>query len=134
MLKLFYESYDRYMLKKVIVVLVLIVTIFSAVYVSRAEDAFPDPKKYEEKGNDKIANTSDSLFGAVIDVIQTVCVGMAVIMLIVHAIRYMIAAPEGKAELKKELTLYTIGAVIIFSAASLVEFIQNFVRKGLEEA
>ena len=50
---------------------------------------------------------------------------IAIIMLIIMGIRFVIAAPEGKAELKKTFVPYVIGCVILFSGSTLIAIIQN---------
>ena len=124
------------MFKKIVRVLVLVVTIFFGFYISQAADGggFPDVTKFESVENAKIEKASTNVFGSIIDIVQVVCVGLAIIMLIVQAIKYMVASPDGKAELKKDITMYTIGAVIVFAAFALVEIIQNFVKGNFKEA
>ena len=53
------------------------------------------------------------------ETIQTVGETIAVIMLIVIGIKYMTSAPEGKAEYRKIMIPYIIGAILIYTASSL---------------
>ena len=46
-------------------------------------------------------------------------------MLLYIAIKYMISAPDAKAEYKKTATMYAIGAVIIFIAPKLARMVIN---------
>ena len=62
----------------------------------------------------------------ILSVLRYVGVGMAIIMLIVLAIKYMSAAPEGKAEIQKTASPYIIGAVVLFAASSIVDIIKTF--------
>lgn len=119
------------MYKKILIISFALILMISCFYISNA-DAFDPNKITGATVTSTIENTSKNFFGSAIDVVQTFCVGIAVVMLIVHAIRYMAAAPEGKAELKKELTMYTIGAVIIFAASTIVEIIQKFYEKNIK--
>ena len=43
----------------------------------------------------------------------------------------MSAAPEGKAEIKKQMIAVTIGAVIIFSIRTIIMIISNFTNNLL---
>ena len=67
-----------------------------------------------------------NIIGSIINIAQIVGMGVAIIMLIVLAIQYIAAAPEGKAEIKKNSTIYIVGAIILFSAAAILQIIKNF--------
>lgn len=71
-----------------------------------------------------IFNTSNKFLGA-LEVIGT---GVAIVMLIYIAIKYMLVAPEGKAEYKKTAIAYAIGAVILFAAPKLVKVIMEIAQ------
>lgn len=72
------------------------------------------------------ASETQSVLSTVISVLKYVGVGMAIIMLIVLALKYMTSAPEGKAEFQKTAVPYVIGAVILFATYSIVNIIQTF--------
>ena len=59
-----------------------------------------------------------SIAGTILGVVQTV--GMAV------AIKYISAAPNDKAEIKKHAVVYIVGAVILFAASGLVGIIKTW--------
>ena len=40
------------------------------------------------------------------------------------AMKYMMASPDGKAEIKKTAAQYIVGAVILFGAAGILKIIQ----------
>ena len=72
------------------------------------------------------SNAVTNIIGSIINIAQIVGMGVAIIMLIVLAIQYIAAAPEGKAEIKKNSTIYIVGAIILFSAAAILQIIKNF--------
>ena len=63
---------------------------------------------------------------SVLVVTQVIGIGVAVIMLIVLAIKYISAAPSDKAEIKKHMVVYVVGAVLLFGAAGILEIIKRF--------
>lgn len=69
-----------------------------------------------------------SLMQSLIVVFQVAAVGVAVIMLIVLAIKYMTAAPSDKADIKKSATAYVVGAVVLFAASGILGIIRNFAK------
>ena len=70
--------------------------------------------------SDTVAN---SIGGQIIWVAQIILYAAAVIAVMFAGIKYMSAAPEAKAELKKKFIYMAIGAVILFAAGSLVGLI-----------
>ncbi len=64
----------------------------------------------------------------IVGIIVTVGVVISVITLIVLGIKYMIGSVEEKAEYKKSMIPYLIGAVLLFSASILVNIIAKLVQ------
>ena len=65
----------------------------------------------------------------IVSVIETVGVISSVIILIVIGIKYMMGSAEEKAEYKKTMIPYIVGAILIFAAATIANAIYNFVSK-----
>ena len=65
--------------------------------------------------------------GQVLNIVQIVGVAVATIMLTVLGIKYVSASPNEKAEYKKGMTIYVIGAILLFGASILIGVIKNFV-------
>jgi len=62
----------------------------------------------------------------IVKILQTVGVVLSVIILIVLGIKYMMGSAEEKAEYKKSMMPYVIGAALIFAASALAQVIYNF--------
>jgi len=73
-----------------------------------------------------IENKTRNVAGAVITIIKVVGTGVSILILIYIAIMYMIKAPSEKAEFKKTMTAYIVGAIILFTATNLVSMIIDF--------
>lgn len=76
-------------------------------------------------------DTSDTdgitnIFNKIIGIAQVIGTGIAVIMLIVIAITYLTASPEGKGEIKKSAIMYVVAAVILFAAVNILAIIQGW--------
>lgn len=67
----------------------------------------------------------------ILGIAQVVGVAVAVIMLIVLAIKYISAAPGDKAEIKKHAVVYIVGAVILFAATGILQIIKNFAGEAV---
>lgn len=74
----------------------------------------------------EVATSIGNVTGTIIGVVQIVGVAVAVIMLIVLAIKYISAAPNDKAEIKKHAVVYIVGAVILFAASGILGIIKGF--------
>lgn len=76
--------------------------------------------------NTGAAESINKMIGAILTVTQVIGVGVAVIMLIVLAIKYISAAPGDKADIKKHAVVYVVGAVVLFAASGILEIIKKF--------
>ena len=78
------------------------------------------------KGNMAGTNKIQTLGGNIVGIIQTVGTIAAVAVLVVLGIKYMMGSAEEKAEYKKTMIPYVIGAVLIFAASNVASFIYNW--------
>lgn len=90
---------------------------------SKLNSTWNNSANYDTTG----ASTSvKNLAGTIITITRVIAVGIAIIMLIVLAIKYLLAAPGDKADIKKHSTTYIVGAVILFATSGLLTIIQKF--------
>ena len=68
-----------------------------------------------------------------IGIITTVGVVVAVIILLVLGIKYMMGSASEKAEYKKTMIPYVIGAILVFAASTVATIVMN-VAEGLRYA
>lgn len=80
---------------------------------------------YGLKADGSVANGKVGLANKIIGVIQFVGVAIALGMLIVIGIKYITAAPEGKAEIKGTAINYLFGAICIFAATAILSGIAS---------
>ena len=78
--------------------------------------------KVDYTGTEEIGNIGGKIMG----IIQTVGVVVAVVILMVLGVKYMMGSAEEKAEYKKTMIPYVIGAVLIFGASSIANMIFKF--------
>lgn len=67
-----------------------------------------------------------NIIQSILVVVQVAATGIAVIMLIVLAIKYMGSAPSEKASIKNSAIQYIVGAVVLFSTAGILGIIRKF--------
>ena len=66
------------------------------------------------------------IIGRIISIVQVFGIFIAVVMLMSLGIKYMYASPGEKAQIKQGLTVYVIGAVVMFGSAVILGIIKNF--------
>lgn len=118
------------MTKKVVKVLaVMLIAVMLVATVVTAE-SFKDVKVSDLTENAKdttdASKSINAMIGAILTVVQIVGVGVAVIMLVVLAIKYIAASPGDKAEIKKHAVVYVVGAVVLFAASGILQIIKQF--------
>lgn len=69
-----------------------------------------------------------NMAGQIAGIAAAVGATAAIVILLWLAIKYMIAAPEEKAGIKKSATIYFIGAIILFGASGLLALIRGFIE------
>lgn len=72
-----------------------------------------------------------NLAGTFLVITKIICIGIAVVMLIVLAMKYMVSAPGDRATVKKHAVVYVVGAVILFAASGILQIIQKFAEGNL---
>lgn len=102
--------------------LFLIMLLFNT--TAEASSVVSDIKSNMSTGT-SVSNSVKSTGKTVLGVLNIVATGTAIVMLLYIAIKYMISAPDAKAEYKKTATMYAIGAVIIFIAPKLARMVIN---------
>ncbi len=117
------------MTKKLISMLVIALLVCSVCGAVLAVDqnTAKDVTQFDSLGDNSGASTSfQNIIGAIITIVQIIGTGVAIIMLIVLAIKYISAAPGDKAEIKKHAVVYVVGAIVLFAATGILGIVKNF--------
>ena len=111
---------------KILSIALIVLTILLA--ISNVVLATDIPGKIDQiaQGNSS-ANTSKVVnFGAtIVTIMQTVGIVVAVVVLLILGIKYMMGSAEEKAEYKKTMIPYLVGAVLIFASTTIVNVVYN---------
>ncbi len=125
------------MLSILLIAILVIASVFTIVIAG--EQSFTannvSPRKMYDNAKDSTGASSaaNTIIGTIITVVQVIGVGVAIIMLIVLAIKYISAAPGDKAEIKKHAVVYVVGAIVLFAASGILGIIKNL-SKAFTEA
>lgn len=77
-------------------------------------------------GDSALSETATNISGTVMTVAKVACAGVAVIMLVVLAMKYMLSSVEDRATIKKHAVVYVVGAIVMFAASAILQIIQQF--------
>ena len=78
---------------------------------------------------EKVDDLTKNSLGTAITIMRVVGVGIAIIILMVIACKYMISAPGDRADIKKHAVPYVVGAVVLFGASGILTILLNFSEK-----
>lgn len=76
-------------------------------------------------GADKANNMVNNAAAQIISIARIVCVTIAIVMLLVIAMKYMISAPGDRADIKKHAVNYVIGAFVLFGVSGILTVLNN---------
>lgn len=109
-----------------LIVALLIVLFIATISVSsfaaplKPTDLYPDSTT-TITGQDEIGKFGKQIVG----VVQTVGIVVAVVILLVLGIKYMMGSAEEKADYKKSMIPYIVGAILIFASTTIVNIVYN---------
>lgn len=119
----------------VIILLVNLVICFNniALGVSSIEDLIEDPTMQNVSTPDDSESGIVSGINGVIGLLQFVGSGISIIVVTILGMKYILASPADKADVKKSIMPIIIGCVLLFGAVNLVSAIMSF-SDGIFEA
>ncbi len=115
---------NKKLLKIITVVLMVIMIVSISISSLAASELQPGNLTGDKgaKGTEEITSVGNSIIG----ILQVVGIVLSVIVLIVLGIKYMMGSAEEKAEYKKTMMPYIVGAALIFAASAFAQVIYQF--------
>ena len=111
-------------MKKVLSIL-LVITMVIAMGATSAF-ALTSPSELKPSQDPTSTGTITNIGQRIMGTIQVVGIVIAVVILMVIGIKYMMGSAEEKAEYKKTMIPYIVGAVLIFAASTLANMAYQF--------
>jgi type IV secretory pathway VirB2 component (pilin) len=108
---------------KIIVALFIVLTIITIGVSSFATSESVTPSSF----NGGTANISgiDTLGKNIVATVRIIGTLVAVVILLILGIKYMIGSAEEKADYKKSMIPYLVGAICVFAATTLADIVYN---------
>lgn len=72
-------------------------------------------------GSTKLNNTAKNIWASVTLILQI----LAVAAIVFAGVRYMFASADAKADIKKQMIILVLGAVLVFAASTIINIIVN---------
>ncbi len=114
-------------MKKFMKILTVLMIVMMMISTATMVFAAVDPSTYTGTDKGKLDTTKiDTIGNQVINILSVGGSIISVIVLIVLGIKYMMGSAEEKAEYKKTLMPYIIGAAFVFAASALAGIIYGF--------
>jgi len=110
---------------KIIKTLILIITILLLFSTSQVFALGIDPSYYEPDLSNSNSTTLKAKVGGILGIINVVGVVCSVVIICIIGIKYMLGSVEEKAEYKKTMLAYLIGAMLLFSATTIPNILFN---------
>lgn len=111
----------------ILLAIVVVASLQSAVFAEEMKASDIDLSTFDDASdNSGAAKSINNIIGSIITIVQVVGTGVAIIMLIVLAIKYISAAPGDKADIKKHAVVYVVGAIVLFAATGILGIVKNF--------
>ncbi len=105
-----------------LLIALILVSVSSSVFATSIT-----PLNINGTGANELGVTEVTNFGnSIVNILQTVGIVISVIILIVLGIKYMMGSAEEKAEYKKTMIPYLVGAILIFAASILANVVYQF--------
>lgn len=121
------------MKKTVRIISTILLTIMLVTSIAGVVFAAPDiDKTIGDIDGAKAGDTTKvtTIGGKIINIIQVVGIVVAIAVVLIIGIKYMTGSVEQKAEYKKVMIPYIIGAVLLVAGTSIVKFIFNTINSN----
>ena len=75
----------------------------------------------EGTASTEVSNVASKIWGTVVAIVQI----LAIAAIVIAGVRYMFASADSKADIKKQTVTLIVGAVLVFAAVPIAQFISN---------
>lgn len=128
-------------MKKKICVLVLLLLFISCLFYVNELDAFEDDVIGKLDGMDAVSTPDGSSNGKgipaainqMISILQYAGSGIALIVITILGMKYILASPSEKADVKKSIMPIAIGCFLLFGGVNIAKLIAEFSDNAIKE-
>lgn len=121
-------------IKNILIMMMIVLLTFSlitAVDASGMSEIIKD--NFQGNANATGSQPIVQILSSVLEVVRTAGAGIAVIILMVIAAKYIMASAGDRADIKKYAINYIIGAIILFGTSGILTIVKNFIDASLKD-
>ena len=112
-----------------IVMVLVVVFVCTMWYEVSAINANFNLSGHDSTKTTKFSEAAVTLTGVILAVVRYAGAGIAIISLVLIAMKYLYSSPGEKADYKKNLVVYVVGGVGMFSVGTILEWMQKLSEK-----
>ena len=118
----------------ILAMLIMVFAMTSEVFAEEAGFSWDTAINNADKatGVSALNKSATNITGSILSVVKYVATGIALIMIVVIAAKYMLASAGDRADIKKHAVAYVTGALILFGSAAIVEIIHQFADANIK--
>lgn len=121
-------------LLKILVLLLMIAFIISLMSIAYgSENANFKTNQFSDAISTDVNKLVDDTAGTVIAAMRIISVTIAIVVLLIIAMKYMISAPGDRADIKKHAIAYVVGTFILFGATEIISLLIQVAEKDLPD-
>lgn len=113
-------------MKKLDKVLSIVMIVLMIACVCTSVFATVDPSQIDPNKGTDADDTLTNIGSSVLSIITSVGIVLAVVLVAVLGIKYMMGSTEEKAEYKKSMIPYLVGAILVFGASAIGKAVIGF--------
>jgi len=117
-----------------IVIILISVTVPILVYGSSTSDAISAMENMNSTDVTDDSGVFGPILNSVIGIIQVAGTGISMVMVTILGIKYIMASPSDKADVKRQIVPLVIGAIILFASVNLVALVADIANETLSGA
>lgn len=119
--------------KKILLMMIMALLVFSMITTVDAS-GMSGTIRNEFKGStgSEGSKAVTQILTAILDIVRTAGAGVAVVILMTIAAKYIMASAGDRADIKKYAVNYVIGAIILFGASGILTIVKNFVDASVK--
>lgn len=120
---------------KILAALVMLLIIISSFYEIYGANLNPKTAMASMKNGEAKSEDTASIkpvLNTIIGAIQIAGTGISLIMVSILGIKYILASPNDKADVKKQIMPMLIGAILLFGSVNIMQVISEFADKAFQ--
>ena len=111
-------------LLKVLPVIMVVCMVCTSVFAI----SIPTTEELQGSGSATITNAAKGIWGTVVTIVQI----LAIAAVVFAGLRYMFSSADQKADIKKSMGILVVGAILVFGATTVLQFVTKAATDVLE--